>query len=67
MGIVPKITNWNSTKTEFSILLENNPLSENVELDEKHKGLWYSNVICGIIRGCLEMVNFSNIIFLLIF
>lgn len=63
MGITPKISNWNNSKTEFSIILDNNPLAENVELGDCHKGLWYSNVICGIVRGCLEMVVLGNFFF----
>ena len=43
---------------EFSILLDENPLNEFVELpDGIRDELWYSNVYCGIIRGCLEMVH----------
>ena len=28
-----------------------------MELPEKFKGLWYSNMICGVIRGAMEAIN----------
>lgn len=48
---------------EFALVFEDNPLAEFVELpedalgDTKDGGLWYSNVLCGVIRGALEMVR----------
>lgn len=51
------VTNWNPEATECSLILENNPLNEFVELPEKLNKLWYSNILCGVIRGALEMVN----------
>lgn len=40
-------------------MLEENPLAEFVELSEEAKqgGLWWSNVLCGVIRGALETVS----------
>ncbi|OMJ23092.1 Transport protein particle subunit bet3 [Smittium culicis] len=42
-----------------TLVLEENPFNENVELpaEAMDNGLWYSNVYCGILRGCLEMVQ----------
>ena len=37
-------------------ILEDNPLTDFVELPEVYSGLMYCNVLCGIIRGALEMV-----------
>lgn len=37
-----------------------NPLDDNVKLPKQLKGLEYSNIICGIIRGSLEAVKFYN-------
>merc|ERR1712232_148409 len=48
---------WNAEGNEFSILLEDNPLIEFVELPEEHNKLWYSNIICGIIESVLEMIQ----------
>lgn len=67
---------------EFSIVFDENPLAEFVELPEDalpaaadavyhgspaKEGLWYSNVLCGVVRGALEMVpSFSLLACLLI-
>jgi hypothetical protein len=39
--------------------LDENPLAEFVELPEEalEGGLWFSNVLCGVLRGALEMVR----------
>jgi hypothetical protein len=37
-----------------------NPLTEFVELPEDFKDLKYCNVLCGVIRGSLEMVSEDN-------
>lgn len=38
---------------------DENPLAEFVELPEEalEGGLWFSNILCGVIRGALEMVQ----------
>ena len=36
--------------------MQDNPLNDYVELTEELKALEYSNLICGIIRGSLNMV-----------
>lgn len=36
-----------------------NPLAEFVELPPQYQGLNYSNLLCGVIRGALEMVGTS--------
>ncbi|RDB21470.1 Trafficking protein particle complex subunit BET3 [Hypsizygus marmoreus] len=43
----------------FTLTLDENPLAEFVELPEEalEGGLWFSNVLCGVIRGALEMVQ----------
>ncbi|RUS26034.1 NO signaling/Golgi transport ligand-binding domain-containing protein [Jimgerdemannia flammicorona] len=44
---------------EFSLVLDKNPLAEFVELLKSAlKGrLWFSNILCGVLRGALEMVQ----------
>ena len=42
---------------EYRINFKDNPLNNYVELPEQYKGLWYSNMICGVIRGALESIN----------
>eukprot|EP00116_Pleurobrachia_bachei_P016410 sb/3476672/ len=57
-GIVPEIKNWTAAKDEFSLVITENPLAEYVELPPNCQDtLWYSNIICGVIRGALEMVQ----------
>jgi len=43
----------------FSLTLDENPLAEFVELPDEalEGGLWFSNVLCGVLRGALEMVQ----------
>ena len=42
---------------EYRIYYNENALNDYVELPDKFKGLWYSNMICGVIRGALEAIN----------
>lgn len=50
-----------STGTYFTLTLDDNPLAEFVELPDEalEGGLWFSNVLCGVLRGALEMVRFN--------
>jgi trafficking protein particle complex subunit 3 len=59
LNVVPDVSNWNSTGTEFSLILQENPMLEFVELPQDLilNGLKYSQVIAGIIRGALEMLH----------
>jgi trafficking protein particle complex subunit 3 len=43
----------------FTLTIDDNPLAEFVELPEEaiESGLWFSNVLCGVLRGALEMVR----------
>jgi len=52
----------------FTLALDENPLAEFVELPEEvlEGGLWFSNVLCGVLRGALEMVRSFATRFLLI-
>ncbi|KAI8905580.1 NO signaling/Golgi transport ligand-binding domain-containing protein [Gorgonomyces haynaldii] len=56
LNISPSLSMQLDTK-EFSLVFEDNPLAEFVELPQHLSGLWYSNIYCGIIRACLEMVH----------
>ena len=62
LGITPVVSNWSPGGDEFSLLIENNPLTDFVELPEGHSQLNYSNILCGALRGALEMVSqqYSN-------
>ena len=60
MGITPSIINWSTNADEFSLILDGNPLTEFVELPEgPGQKLNYNQMICGAIRGALEMVRFE--------
>lgn len=80
LNITPSVTNWSQDHKEFSLVLDENPLAEFVELppdilqpkDEstdmssseplkQTSSLWYSNILCGVLRGCLEMVSFLTL------
>lgn len=52
-----QVSNWSPEGNAFSILLADNPLIEFVELPPAHSDLLYSNVLAGVIRGALEMVQ----------
>lgn len=56
LGLTPVVTNWSPAGDEFSLLIENNPLTDFVELPEGHSHLNFSNILCGALRGALEMV-----------
>ena len=58
LGFSPVITNWSAASDEFSLILDNNPMAEFAELPEGHEGLLFSNILCGVLRGALEMVSF---------
>lgn len=47
----------NSGVTGFSLILNDNPFTEFVELPPMYANLHYSNLLCGVIRGALEMVQ----------
>ncbi|KAI9278867.1 transport protein particle complex subunit [Phascolomyces articulosus] len=59
LNITPNVANWSSDMKEFSLIFDENPLTEFVELPEDalEGGLWYSNIYCGVLRGALEMVQ----------
>ncbi|KAG2210497.1 TRAPP I complex [Mucor mucedo] len=59
LNITPNIANWSSDNKEFSLIFDENPLTDFVELPDEalEGGLWYSNVYCGVLRGALEMVQ----------
>ena len=60
LNITPTVANWTSDNKQFSLIFEDNPLVDFVELPDDGRAqdeLWYSNILCGILRGALEMVR----------
>lgn len=63
MNITPTV-NWavgagSAEGREFGLVFEENPLADFVELPDDGRAqdeLWYSNILCGVLRGALEMV-----------
>ncbi len=60
LGITPQLTNWSADQKECSLVVDENPLTMFVELPEKHGSISYSNIICGVIRGALQMACASQ-------
>lgn len=62
LNITPTVTSWASDEKAFSLVFDENPLADFVELPEDgpYEKIWYSNVLCGVIRGALEMVHFTK-------
>ena len=58
LGVVASLEDWSPSLDEVSVVLIDNPLTEFVELPESLQSeLRYCNIICGVIRGALEMVS----------
>ena len=57
MGVTTSVANWDADGAECSLMIEENPLMDFVELPETCQGLYYCNVLCDVNRGALEMVR----------
>ncbi|KAJ0162734.1 Transport protein particle subunit bet3, partial [Colletotrichum tanaceti] len=60
LNITPQVTNWTTDNKQFSLVFDENPLADFVELPDDERAqdeLWYSNIFCGVLRGALEMVQ----------
>ncbi|XP_022981618.1 trafficking protein particle complex subunit 3-like [Cucurbita maxima] len=60
LGVNATVTNWDAEGTCCSIILEDNPLVDFVELPDTCQGLHYCNILSGVIRGALEMVSMKT-------
>jgi hypothetical protein len=40
LGVTAQVINWSADGNEFSLILEENPLTDFVELPEEHNKLW---------------------------
>lgn len=60
LNITPAVTNWSADNKTFSLIFDENPLADFVELPNDGRAqdeLWFSNIFCGVLRGALEMVS----------
>ena len=57
LGVSGDVTSWNSDNTSCSIILYDNPLIDFVELPPQYAELQYCNILIGVIKGSLEMVQ----------
>ncbi|KAJ5681493.1 transport protein particle complex subunit [Penicillium maclennaniae] len=60
LNVAPTVTNWASDNNQFSLIFDENPLADFVELPDDGRAqdeLWFSNILCGVLRGALEMVQ----------
>lgn len=63
LNITPNVTSWSQDNKTFNLVFEENPLADFVELPDDGRAqdeLWYSNILCGVLRGALEMVGLSK-------
>ena len=58
---------WSVDRSSFALLVEDNPLAHFVELPEDCKKLKYSSVLCGVIRGALEMLQVNLLLLSLLY
>ncbi|KHJ85413.1 transport protein particle component, Bet3 [Oesophagostomum dentatum] len=58
-GVPATVSNWGGGDREFSLIIENNPLTELVEVPASLSALNYSQIIAGAIRGGLEALHFK--------
>ena len=66
LGVNASVTNWDAEGTCCSIVLEDNPLVDFVELPDACQGLHYCNILSGVIRGALEMVSSLHVFLILL-
>ncbi|XP_055348628.1 trafficking protein particle complex subunit 3-like [Paramacrobiotus metropolitanus] len=58
MGVQPFVGNWSPSANEFSLIWEQtSPIGDFVEFPDSCRNLEYSRVLCGAVRGALEMVQ----------
>jgi hypothetical protein len=58
LGVTAEVANFDVEAKAFSLIIRENPLADFVILPSPYANkLWYSNILCGVIRGALEMVN----------
>lgn len=59
LGVQCEVINYVEKENCFSLIMSDNPLIDFVELPKNLQGLYYSNLICGVIKGALEAIHFK--------
>lgn len=59
LGVTAEISQWNEDSKAFSVTLAENPFIDFVELPASMQELRYCNILVGIIKGALEMVQLN--------
>ncbi|KTW32199.1 TRAPP complex core subunit BET3 [Pneumocystis jirovecii RU7] len=60
LNITPTVANFSPDNKQFSLIFDENPLADFVELPDDGRAqdeLWYSNILCGVLKGALEMIQ----------
>ncbi|KAG9391098.1 Transport protein particle (TRAPP) component [Carpediemonas membranifera] len=57
LGITPTLSNWNADSTTVTLSFRDSALSDWVELPHTLDDLSYFQLVCGVIRGALEMLG----------
>jgi hypothetical protein len=61
LGVTAEVANFDNDNKAFSLIIRENPLADFVILPAAYTNkLWYSNILCGVIRGSLEMLNMKT-------
>ena len=58
LNVQAEAEQWSEDKTSCFLVIKDNPLAEYVILPVSCQDkLWYSNILCGMIRGALEQIS----------
>ena len=60
LGVTPRVAGWDAAGTSVSLLLDESPLTDWVELPRELRGLRYQNLLAGAVRGGLEQVGMAT-------
>jgi hypothetical protein len=57
LGVTADVGQWRADGKQCTLIITDNPLDEFVELPAEYAALQYSNLLCGVIRGALHLVQ----------
>lgn len=59
LGISVEVGNWSTDGNSCSLMIQENPFTEFVELPPQYADIHYCNILVGVIQGALEMVQLN--------